>query len=79
MLSDLQVTAVGRVHLRLTWEADAAAGSYRIYRSLTPEPIDFLEIGQTGELLYDDEEVGADQETYFYTVRGVNRCGVETP
>jgi hypothetical protein len=55
------------------------APRYRVYRALAPEPGGFSSIGETGGTAFDDLGQGADLETYFYLVRGVNACGQEGP
>jgi hypothetical protein len=53
--------------------------SYRVLRSLRPAPSDFGPIDETSDRVYDDLGAGADRETYFYLVRGLNPCGQAGP
>ncbi|MBP7149263.1 MAG: S8 family serine peptidase [Acidobacteria bacterium] len=70
---------VARSHLRLSWEAAAAATSYSVYRSTSPAPGSFTSVAQTPDLFWDDEGQGTNAQTYFYLVRGANTCGNEGP
>ncbi len=50
-----------------------------MFRSLTPQPGGFGTLGSAATASYDDLGAGANRETYFYLVRGVNLCGQEGP
>ncbi len=78
-VSGLTVTAIGKTHVRLTWESAANASSTNVYRSTTPLPSGFAKLAGTGALVYDDLGAAANQERYFYLVRGANPCGSEGP
>jgi hypothetical protein len=65
-------------HVRLSWDAAAAATSYRIYRSDTPDS-GFLLIDETSESSWDDLDQGGNANSFFYRIVGVNACGVEGP
>ncbi|MCU0225150.1 MAG: M28 family metallopeptidase [Acidobacteria bacterium] len=78
-LASLRVTIAGGAHVHLAWEPVSEAPRYRVYRALAPEPGGFSSIGETGGTAFDDLGQGADLETYFYLVRGVNACGQEGP
>ena len=78
-IDTLAASLLGSAHLRLTWAAPQNAASYNIYRSFDPRPEFFAQIGDETATIYDDIGVGADRETYFYLVRAVNACGIETP
>jgi hypothetical protein len=69
----------GDAHIRLRWTSSESAASYRVLRSPTPAPSDFGAIGETPDRVYDDVGAGADRETYFYLVRGLNPCGQAGP
>ncbi len=75
----LSVTLYGHAHLRLGWEATAQASVYHVYRSESPQPDSFVLLGESRQLIYDDENVGADGKTYYYRVRAANACGDEGP
>jgi hypothetical protein len=78
-LQTLRVTIAGGAHVRLGWDPVAEAPRYRIYRALAPQPGGFATIGESTGTAYDDLGQGADLETYFYLVRGLNACGQEGP
>ena len=78
-VTGLGVSLVGHVHLRLEWQATAQASVYHIYRSESPQPDSFVMIGESQQLFYDDQNVGADGKTYYYKVRAANACGDEGP
>ena len=78
-LSSLRVTIAGGAHVRLAWEPVPETPRYRVYRALAPELGGFSSIGETGGTAFDDLGQGADLETYFYLVRGINACGQEGP
>jgi subtilisin family serine protease len=73
----LTVTLVADTHVRLEWEPATDATVYKVYRSETPHPEDFLLLAETDELVYDDVGSGTTKTRYFYTVRAANACGVE--
>jgi len=75
----LAVSLVGGAHVRVAWGHESGAPRHRVYRSLGPEPGGFSPIGETTGNLFDDLGQGADRESYFYLVRGVNACGQEGP
>jgi hypothetical protein len=76
-VSGLTVEVVGHAHVRLSWPAAQHAHHYRVYRSTSPEPDSFSEIGETGDLYYEDLRSGGDKKTYYYDVRAVSACDVE--
>jgi hypothetical protein len=73
------VDLIGDAHVRLEWSGAASATTYRIYRSTSPQPGTFGLLAETSELLFEDLGEGANQNDYFYQVRGVNACGNEGP
>ncbi len=75
----LAVSIVGGAHVHLAWSPVAEAPRTRVYRALAPEPGGFSTIGESTGAAFDDLGQGADLETYFYLVRGVNACGQEGP
>ncbi len=75
----LRVDVLADAHVRLTWPASSDATTYKIYRSLSPLPIDFVEIAVTSALVHDDRGAAADHEKYFYKVRAANACGQVAP
>ena len=75
---DLAVDLINDVHIRLVWSAPADAYEYNVYRSTEPSQ-GFLLLGETMETMWDDETVGANANSYYYTVRAANACGQETP
>jgi hypothetical protein len=78
-IQTLTVTIAGGAHVHLAWQPVAGTPRYRVYRALTPEPGGFATIGESTGAAFDDLGQGADLETYFYLVRGVNACGQEGP
>ncbi len=78
-ISALQLDRVGAAHVRLRWPVTAASASYRVLRSADPQPAGFGLLASTAQLWFEDVGAGANQETYFYLVRGVNECGNEGP
>ena len=79
VVQTLAVTIAGGAHVHLAWDPVAEASTYRVYRALAPEPGGFSTIGESTGTSFDDLGQGADLETYFYLVRGVNACGQEGP
>jgi hypothetical protein len=78
VVDGLLVDLVGDAHVRLSWNPVADATAYRIYRSTSPSS-GFGLLTETSELFYEDLGEGANQNTYFYLVTGVNACGNEGP
>lgn len=78
-ITDLRVERIAGAHLRLDWSATAGSASYRVERSLVPQPSGFAQISQLPALRYDDLGAGADLQDYFYLVRGVNECSIAGP
>ncbi len=76
-IGSVQVLLVGDAHVRLDWNPVAGAVRYRIYRSLSPQPENFGLLAETGDPFYEDLGEGANQNDYYYKVRGVNACGQE--
>jgi hypothetical protein len=76
-ITEVAVDVVGHAHVRLSWPAASHATSYRVYRSESPEPESFTEIGETTDLFYEDVSAAGDKKTYYYDVRAVNACGAE--
>ncbi len=77
-IGTLGVAMVAKTHDRLTWNAPANAARYAIYRSLTASS-GFTQSATTAGLFWDDTGAAATHDNYFYAVRAVNACGVETP
>lgn len=78
-IEGVAVELLGAAHVRVEWSGDPAATAYRVYRSTSPEPGGFSELARTGDLRHDDLGAGADQESYFYLVRGESACGIAGP
>ena len=78
-VSGLMVSLVGRAHVRLEWDPATDATVYHVYRSESPQPDDFIMIGETNDMLYDDLNVGGDKKAYYYEIRAANPCGDEGP
>ncbi len=78
-ITTLLVDRVGGAHVRLHWPIAAASSSYRVLRSESPQPASFGLLGSTAQLWFEDLGAGANQQTYFYLVRGANECGTEGP
>jgi hypothetical protein len=76
-LPGLQLDLVGNAHVRLDWNPVPAATGYRVYRSLSPDPLSFGLLGETGSTLYEDIGEGVSENNYYYQVRGVNACDQE--
>ncbi|MEW5807435.1 MAG: hypothetical protein AB1756_08840, partial [Acidobacteriota bacterium] len=74
----LRAKMVNYAHLRLYWEATSGATTYRIYRSTAPNG-EFIMLGETSELFYEDLNQGGNANSYYYKVRGVNPCNQEGP
>lgn len=75
----LDVALLDDVHVRLAWTGAPGADRYRVQRALAPQPDEFAPLGEADGLLYDDLHAGADAETYFYLVLGLDACGREGP
>ncbi len=72
----LRAKMINFAHLRLSWEAMTDAAYYRIYRSTAPDG-EFILLGQSTDLYYDDHNQGGNANNYYYKVTGVNACGQE--
>ena len=70
---------VAHSHVRLEWDAVAAATSYRIYRATSPQPDQFGLLSETDGTVFEDVGEGANANTYYYKVVPVNACGQEGP
>jgi subtilisin family serine protease len=75
----LRVAAVGRAHVRLSWDALAGVDHYVVRRSESPDFGSAEEIGTTTGTLFEDVDAANDGNSYFYKVSTVNACGQETP
>lgn len=69
----------GGAHLRVSWNSAPEASHYEVLRSTSPDPGTFGVLADTTESRYDDLGSGADRETWFYLVRGLNPCGQAGP
>jgi hypothetical protein len=78
-IDTLEVARLNGAHVRLSWQSTAGAATYRLYRSLAPQPGSFGPLGDAAMPSFDDLGAGANRETYFYLVRGLNLCGQEGP
>ncbi len=78
-VAGLSVTRRGAAHVRLDWPATAGAATYRVLRSAAPQPASFAALASTTARYHEDLDQGANAATWFYLVRGVNRCGQEGP
>ncbi len=78
-VAGLTVARVNGAVVRLTWNAASNAPKYRVLRSLSPQPGTFAILGEPAAQMLDDVGVGADQQTYFYVVKGLSTCNVEGP
>ncbi|MBP7149619.1 MAG: fibronectin type III domain-containing protein [Acidobacteria bacterium] len=70
---------VNHAHLRLDWTPAAAATSYRVYRSASPQPAGFALLATTAATAFEDLDQAGDPASRFYLVRAVNACGAEGP
>ncbi|MFN7964660.1 MAG: hypothetical protein U0V87_03115 [Acidobacteriota bacterium] len=78
-VAGLTVARVNGAVLRLTWNAAANSPKYRVLRSLSPQPGTFAILSEPSLQRHDDVGVGADQQNYFYIVKGLSNCNVEGP
>jgi hypothetical protein len=74
--ASLRVSHVNLAHARLSWSELPDAAAYRIYRSDTPQAVVGLE-AETGEALFEDADVFADGQSWYYLVDAVDACGNE--
>jgi serine protease AprX len=74
----LRVDPVNYAHARLSWSALPAAATYRIYRSAMPETVVDLE-AESGEILFEDADVFADGQNWYYLIKAMDTCGNEGP
>ncbi len=74
----VQVNMINYAHVRLSWEATYGASTYRIYRSDDPQS-GYILLGETDELVFDDNNEGGNSNSYYYKIKGVNACGQEGP
>jgi fibronectin type 3 domain-containing protein len=77
-VTPLSASMLNHAHLQLAWEATSGATSYRIYRSVSPNGV-FTLLGETEELIFDDDHQGGNTDSYYYLVTGVSPCDVEGP
>lgn len=78
ILDSLKVRQVNSIQLRLDWLPAANAVQYNVWRSNQPAS-DFASVGKTGGLFFEDPGEGASLKSWYYLVRGADRCGNETP
>jgi hypothetical protein len=74
----LLVGAVADAHARLNWSPAAGAAAYRIYRSGQPD-VNFTLQAQIAPTLFDDIDVMADGQIWYYRVTAIDACGNEGP
>jgi hypothetical protein len=72
------VALVGGAHVRLEWSPADGAERYRVVRSPAPDS-GFVTLAETAASVYEDLSQGANSNTWFYLVRGVNACGEAGP
>jgi hypothetical protein len=77
--STLNVTLVGKAHVRLAWSPATNATSHNVYRSPNGTPGSFVALGSTAGNSYEDLNQGANANAFFYLVKGANPCGQEGP
>ena len=65
--------------LRATWNDAAGAVSYRVYRSVQPQPMTFADYRSGDGTALTLTGDAADGTSWYYRVRGVNVCGQEGP
>ncbi len=75
----LRVVNVGKAHVRLEWAPSIDTAFTRVYRADNPQMSGASAIGETPELIYEDEGAAATPGIYFYRIVSVNPCGQETP
>jgi hypothetical protein len=78
-VTDLMVNLANGVHVRLDWSAPTDAVEYNVHRATDPQPGEFLLLGETPQVYFDDEGSGANANSYYYLVRATNACGEEGP
>ena len=79
-VDDLTVELINDVHVRLNWSSTPDTAQYNVNRSTgNAEPDQFILLGQTQSVVFDDEGSGANANTYFYLVNSANACGDEAP
>jgi hypothetical protein len=72
----LRLDNVNHAHARLSWSEMPDTAGYRIYRSDAPEIVFGLE-AETGDVYYEDADVFADGQSWYYLVKSVDACGNE--
>ncbi len=77
--SALNVTLVGKAHVRLAWSPASNATSHNVYRSPNGTPGSFVALGSTAGNSYEDLNQGSNANAFFYLVKGANPCGQEGP
>jgi hypothetical protein len=77
--ASLQVTTVGRAHVRLSWDSVAGVDHYVVRRSEFPDFGSAEEIGTSIGTVFEDVDAVNDGNSYFYKVFSANACGQETP
>lgn len=65
-------------HARLDWLPAAAGGAYRVYRS-DQSDVNFQLHAEIDLTLFDDVDVMADGQTWYYLVNVIDACGNEGP
>jgi hypothetical protein len=74
----LQLGGINRAHARLSWSDTADASFFRVYRSSMADA-GFVVEAETDETGYEDPEVYADGQNWFYLIRAADACGAEGP
>ena len=78
-VTTVRTNLVARTHVRVDWDPAAAAATYRIYRSASPQPETFGLLGETADTFYEDVGEGTTSNSYYYKIVPVNACGQEGP
>jgi len=74
----LFVDTIGGTHARLDWSPTAGGSAYRVYRSNQPDA-NFQLHAEIAPTLFDDIDVMADGQTWYYLVNAIDTCGNEGP
>ncbi|MFN7964133.1 MAG: S8 family serine peptidase [Acidobacteriota bacterium] len=75
----LNVSLVGKAHVRLAWNAATNATRYNVYRSPNGAPGSFTLLGSAAGTSYEDLNQGSNANAFFYLVKGANLCNQEGP
>jgi fibronectin type 3 domain-containing protein len=75
---DLLATPINSAHVRLSWTPPLHAVGYHVYRAQSAQG-PFSQIGDVTTAFFEDLSQIGNSTNWYYIVRPVSACGIETP